>query len=430
MITRGNLLTCAALLCATTTPVLAQSSFAGAVYVMTNDFSGNEIAAYGRNDDGTLQHIANVSTGGVGAAFDGGEGLDPLISAYALMISPDNNFVFATNAGSNTVSAFQVNDDFSLTLLDTQPTRGFGPNSIAYYNNLLYVTNIDADGVFNGEPDQEGNMTGFRMAPNGSLVPIAGSTRSLGNRPSAIQFSPSGQFLVVSSINAGSSALASGSTDEMVVYGVRNDDTPTLRPIGVGSSTLPNNAEGRNLPSAIGFEIVETKGQTFVVVTEAREFQPDGSPPAFAQLQTGSVSTWRLESNGFLNPINLDVLTGTSFTDGERTACWIEFNPAEDTFFVSNALESTLSSYAFNNGRIRLIDRVAAFGNPPSDTDPFGTSDGWIDLWRSADGQYLYQLFGLSGEVGVFQVDGSSLTLIQTVSGNLPTTNTQGIVAF
>jgi len=76
------------------------TEFVGAVYVMTNgdgqvpdtNVQGdNSIIAYGRNADGTLEPIGPVLTGGAGGDFDGGEGLDPLISAYALTKTPDNS---------------------------------------------------------------------------------------------------------------------------------------------------------------------------------------------------------------------------------------------------------------------------------------------------------------------------------------------------
>ena len=60
----------------------------------------------------------------------------------------------------------------------------------------------------------------------------------------------------------------------------------------------------------------------------------------------------------------------------------------------------------------------------------FSNTDGWIDLDITDDGDYLYQLFGLSGAVGVYSVDAGNLTLVEVVSGNLPEDNTQGIVSF
>ena len=406
----------------------------GAVYVMANETSGNAVVGYSQRSDGTLQSIGRFSTGGTGAAFDGGEGLDPLISAYAIERTADNRHVLVVNAGSGSVAALRVENDFSLTLTGTAASGGTGPNSIAVFGSLVYVSNIDEDGVFNGEPDQEGSLQGFILGADGTLVPIANSVRSLGNRPSAIRFSPSGGHLVVASINAGSSALASNSDDELVVYEVRADGTLSDAPVAAATSTPRGNSNNRNLPSAIGFEIVEDdRGNDLVVVTEAREFQADGAPPAFPNLQTGSVSTWILGTDGTLTAKDLDVLAGTDPTDGQRTACWIAFSADQAYFWVSNALEATLSTYSFSeNGDIALVEEVAAAGTPPGSDVPaeaFANSDGWIDLDVSADGGYLYQLYGLAGTVGVFRIDGADLALIQEVSEGLPEVNTQGIIA-
>jgi len=410
------------------------TSFEGAVYAMSNDINANSIVSYGRNDDGTLELIGTTLTGGKGGAFDGGEGLDPLISAYSVIMTDDREHLLAVNAGSNSISVFAVNNDFSLRLTDVKRVYGVGPNSIAYSNGLVYVSSIDADGQFTGEPDQEGALTGFRLSERGKLRPIARSVRLLGNRPSAVQFSPDSRHLVVSSINSGSVALDSQSQDEIVVYDVRRGGNISRRPVSAATSTERNNDDNRNLPSAIGFEIVQENGKQFILVSEAREFQADGTPPAFPALQTGSISTWELGRFGDLTPIALDVMTGDSQFDGERTACWIEFSHDESNFWVSNALEATISSFSFDDGNIELVSQVEAQGNGPTSSVPaeaFSETEGWIDLWISDDGEYLYQLFGLSGEIGVFKVgENGSLDRIQTVSGDLPEVNTQGIVAF
>ena len=66
-------------------------------------------------------------------------------------------------------------------------------------------------------------------------------------------------------------------------------------------------------------------------------------------------------------------------------------------------------------------------------TDPasaFGTTEGWIDMWISDDGNHLYQLQGLRGAISVYEISGASLNLIEVETGVLPVNNTQGIVAF
>jgi len=145
------------------------------------------------------------------------------------------------------------------------------------------------------------------------------------------------------------------------------------------------------------------------------------------------VSTWQIQADGSLTPISLDVRSGTGNTG--RTACWLDFSADGNTFFVSNAIEAGLASYSFNNGVVALIDQTAAQGTGATGntTDPasaFETTEGWIDMWISDDGQYLYQLYGLSGTIGIYRVDGDNLQFIGEESGNLPETNTQGIVAI
>ena len=427
---------------------------AGAVYVMTNEFNatgdGNAIAAFTRASDGTIVFSGRYSTDGNGSTdFDGGEGLDPLISAYSLVATPDKRFLLAVNAGSSTITSFRINRDFSLTRVDVESTDpeatgAIGPNSIAYHDGLVYVTNIDADGTM-GEPVQEGSVTGYELTETGQLLPIPDSTRELNNRPSAVRFSSGGDYLLITSINSGSSALVSDNQDELVVYGVDEDGVLSVNQTDGVTSTLRDNVEGRNLPSAIGFELVDRDGGTFVVVTEAREFQPDGAPPAFPQLQTGSVSVWQLMAGGTLNPIQLDV-AASSEADNQRTACWIAVSPDSEYFWVSNALDASISAFGFTGtpGNVELLDLISGPNQPTSDfglnpdtippTGAFRESDGFIDLDLSDDGRYMYQLFGLTGSIGVYEVDGSILSEVQiydgVATGNLPSFDTQGIVAL
>ena len=129
----------------------------------------------------------------------------------------------------------------------------------------------------------------------------------------------------------------------------------------------------------------------------------------------------------------MDVPSGVNNTG--RTACWLDFTNDGSTFFVSNAIEAGLASYSFNNGEVALIDQLAgsgvgATGNTTDGASAFATTEGWIDLWISDDGNHLYQLQGLRGAISVYEIDGRSLNLVEISSGDLPANNVQGIVAF
>jgi 6-phosphogluconolactonase (cycloisomerase 2 family) len=421
----------------------------GAVYVQTNALDGNEVAAFGRNLNGTLFHIGDYATGGLGSTeFDGGEGLDPLISADSVIAVQNEQFIVTVNAGSDTVTSFRIEPDFSLTKISTVSSGGVGPNSLAYSNGWLFVSNIDRDGFAlgdpstpRGEPNDEGNITGFFMNDAGVLVPLANSTIDLDNRPANLGFSADGTKLIVSSITAGSAALPGpNAANSVAVYEV-NPDGSVGGMVGSATGTVVGNPEGRNLASAIDFDTTVVNGREFVVVTEAREFNAAGAPPALPALQAGSVSVYELLANGSLVETESDFSIGNPAgspfdPSNQLTTCWIDFAPDGQTFFASNAINATVSSlYVTEEGGLNLLEATAAEGvsgfSTGGTTGPevFGTTDGFIDLDVSADGRYLYQLEGLSGEISVYAIEGGALTLVQELAGYLPEIDTQGLVA-
>jgi hypothetical protein len=83
---------------------------ARAVFVMTNDADSNEVIAYERNQYGTLFASHHFRTGGRGS---GGHG-DPLSSQGSLTLSDDQQWLFAVNAGSGSLSVFRVEGAFLL----------------------------------------------------------------------------------------------------------------------------------------------------------------------------------------------------------------------------------------------------------------------------------------------------------------------------
>lgn len=432
----------------------SSSGFVGAVYVQTNALDGNEVAAYGRNPDGTLTPIGNFATGGLGSTeFDGDEGLDPLISADSLIVTDNERFLLTVNAGSDTITAFAINRDFTLTKTVEVWSGGVGPNSLAHRNGRVYVTNIDRDGVAFGdpntpraEPNDEGNVVGFRLSRRGQLRQLLGAVAELDNRPANIGFSKDGRRVIVTAITSGSAALP-GENAEASVYVFNLRRRGQLRLADTGTSTERDNAEGRNLPSAIDFDSVVLNGNEYVVVTEAREFNSDGAPPAFPALQSGSVTVYELGRDSSLRLTEDDFSLGDPNTENQfgangqqLTACWIDFGHDGSTFYVSNAISATISSLRLeDDGSVTVLDTVAAVGTsafaelgvPIDGPTAFGRTDGFIDLDVSNGGEYLYQLEGLSGNIGVYAVGPrGSLEQIQEVTGTLPDIDTQGIISI
>ena len=119
---------------------------------MTNAVDRNEVLAYRRASDGTLQEGGRFATGGRGR----GGNNDPLESQGSLTLSQDHSLLFAVNPGSGTISVFSVHGS-ELSLLDKVISGGSQPNAIAQHGNLVYVLNAGGSS----------NVVGFRLN-NGS----------------------------------------------------------------------------------------------------------------------------------------------------------------------------------------------------------------------------------------------------------------------
>ena len=164
---------------------------AGAVYVLTNQVN-NAVAAFQRAADGSLTAAGEFSTGGAGdpVAIPPDPPTDPLASQGALIFGPGNQFLFAVNAGSNQISVLSV-QRASLDLVDVVDSGGVRPISVTVHENLLYVLNEG------GTP----NITGFEIADDGTLTPLASSTQPLiggtAADPAQVSFNGDGTLLVV-----------------------------------------------------------------------------------------------------------------------------------------------------------------------------------------------------------------------------------------
>jgi len=418
-------------ICTAAFPKTARAqNFNGAVYTGT-DAAKNGLVAYGRRPDGTLAYIGEYLSGGAGARLNTGGPIDPLISAHSVL-NVDNRFVLQVNAGSNTISSFRVNKDFSLTLSGVVPTDGFGPDTIAERDGVVYVANVDSDGVYAGPQDQVGNLVAFTLNPQtGRLQELPRSKRQLLGRPSDVAVAPDGRSLVVSLYNAGSTAISeSAANSELESFAVARPGFLTPSPVSTITSTQRFNNQNRNLPGAIGIAIREFGGHEVVVATESREWLANGLPAALSQFQTGSVSTFELNDSGSLHPLSLDVPTSSQITTGptntSTSSCWISFDQDGRTFWVVSASSSIISSFEFNDdGSVKELESRAATGvavNPYSPNPATGAT-GFVDVAETGDSAFLYDLESGAGKVDVYRITSPNapLTLLQQISTALQT---------
>ncbi len=394
--------------------------FVGAVYAGTDhvgnnsgfDVPENFVVAFGRSASGELTLIGHAETGGLGSGGVPGPNrpprINPLMSEDSLL-AVDDRYLLVVNAGSNSVTSFAINPDFSLTRVDVESSGGTLPISLAYRNGVVYVANADEDGVFTAPSNQSGNITAMRLdAATGQLTRIDGFSLSLNGRPSDLEVLPDGSHLIASSLNASSPQLPQPTAAEVSSFRILSDGTLATPPAGTGQSTPLNNAAGRNLPNAIGIETYASGGRQFVIAAEARTVSPTGMPAAtFASVQTGSVSTWEVNAEGKFLPRSQDVMLGPTPVSGPLQAGFLAYSPASSTFWVTTTSGATISGYGLNpDGTLARGERVASgVAVDPTSATPLAGADGFGDITLSPDGRWLYQIVGLKGRIDVYEVD-------------------------
>jgi 6-phosphogluconolactonase (cycloisomerase 2 family) len=322
---------------------------AGFVYTLTNAATGNEVAIFERDRDGTISPAGSVATGGLGSG--GGLG-----SQGALVL--DDRRLFAVNAGSNTISSLEV-DRRGVELADTAPSGGVRPISVTAHGRLVYALNAGAAGA-------AANISGFFVTRGGTLVPLPGSTRPLSAAlpdPAQVEFSPDGDHLVVTE----------KATNRIVTYRVGF----------LGYASGPN-AQPSAGQTPFGFAF-DRRGN--LIVSEAFGGAPDASV----------MSSYDLSRTGTITPITPLVATT------ETAACWVVVTRNGRYAYTTNTGSGSVSGYAVGrDGSLSLLDADGRTGV----TGPGSTP---IDAALDRGSRFLYVLESGTHEIGVFEVnrDGS-----------------------
>lgn len=366
----------------------------GAVFVGTNhnnttapDEPANQVVMYRRAADGELTMVDAFDTGGQGSGPSQRFAGDGLGSGNSLRLSADRRWLFATNAGSDTVSVFAVQRD-ALELTDVVPTGDSSqsqrfPNSVTSHEDLVYVLNA-AD---------EGSITGFRLGEEGTLTPLAGSTRTLEAKdqgyapdplfnPTQVEFTPDGAHLVVS--------IKDGPAEGLL---------PNVTPTGPGR-VLVWSVDGDGLPSEdfartdfdnrgpFGFSfgpdghllIAEFLGGGMEII--------DGM-----ETPTAAAGSYRIEEDGSLDAVTAGV------PNHQIDMCWLVNNGRYA--YGTNYGSGTVSSYEIgDDGGLTLIQEDAG------ETEDPGNKQGStpLDARITPDGRFLYAVLPGAGKVAGWRI--------------------------
>jgi 6-phosphogluconolactonase (cycloisomerase 2 family) len=346
----------------------------GAVFVATNDVKHNQIVMYSRSSTGSLSYVGKFDTGGRG---QGGIN-DPLQSESSLTLSGDYKFLLAVNAGSSTLSVFEVHKD-GLRLLETKSTEGGNPVSVTMHDDLVYVANVG------------GNLhtAGFHLKPWGELEFIPNSRQplsSLDTEPGTIAFSPDGTQLIVTERQ----------TSKIDVFSVASD----------GSLTNPvaNAAQG-----------IEPFGASFA---------PSGVL-LVSEAGSGAVSSYAVNADN-----SLSVITSKSPSSGIAT-CWVI--PGGSYAYATSAITSSISAYKLGSGGdltplgITLTEAGVAAAIFP----PVGVTAFPLDVEVTPDSKFVYVVYSALGQVIGYQVgDNGQLTKITSVTPYNPQIGVEGLAVY
>ena len=320
---------------------------AGAVFVMTNAATKNEIISYERGPDGSLTEAHRFATAGRGS----GGTTDPLGSQGSLTLTQDHSFLLAVNAGSSEISVFRVYGPL-LQLVDKVTSGGAEPVSIAESHHLVYVANAGGNS----------NVAGFVLNTNGKLVAIPRSISYLSTSnsgPGSVAFSPDRRFLLVTE----------KVTNTIDVFPVQNNGrlgsivlNPSAGPGAFAVSFAPN-----------GTALVSETG-------------PMGGQNA------GAISSYAVESTGTLSTISASVPTMGAAT------CWQAVTRGGRLVYTSNSGTSNISGFFIgNNGSLTSLPGTLVAMLPAGSTN--------LDAAISADGKFLYTLDSGTGKVSILGID-------------------------
>ncbi|HET9506337.1 MAG TPA: beta-propeller fold lactonase family protein [Gaiellaceae bacterium] len=247
----------------------------GVLYTQTNDPNGNTVQRFDRGPGGSLTSAGTFATGGSGLATLGGR-------QGAVELSGDGRYLYAVNAGSDSVSVFRAGRH-GTRLVDVVSSGGDAPASIAEHDGRVYVLN-------SGDVP---SVTAFWRSHGGSLRAIGARELAPGAAGAAqVSVMPDGRSLVISERVA--NRLEALPLDR---YG-----RPGAPVVTVSSGAVP-----------FGFGI---SPQGTIVVSEAG---------------ASTVSSYRLARDGALRSVT------ASLAVGQGAACWVAVSPNGRFAYTGNA---------------------------------------------------------------------------------------------
>ncbi|KAJ7274381.1 hypothetical protein B0H12DRAFT_1007067 [Mycena haematopus] len=326
----------------------AAKSAVGAAYFITNEPAGNFVVAAAIGSDGKLTLRQATSTQGQGSHGAPGDGPDALFTQGAIKASAAGKIVAAVNAGSNTISVFNI-DPTNPTNLEMigKPVGSGGefPVSLAINEAGDKVCTVNG-GAING-------VACFSVDKTKGLVPIENTVRSLKLNQTTPATGPAGSVshVIFNEDNTQLIASVKGvpptpgifAVWDIAADGSLSQDFKAVQP-----------AKGGVLP----FSMTVIKGKNAILATDAGV---------------------GVDIVDFSGGVQAGVASGSSSVlpiDGQGATCWSSFSPQTGNFYVTdigtsevteinvdaNLKPTIVTQYAQGNGTATIDNDIASVG--------------------------------------------------------------------
>src|SRR5262245_61716902 len=407
----------------------------GCLYMQTNEVR-NVIVHYRRSANGALEEVARIDTGGRGSGtFKPISGQESAPNAFegagSVILSPDKRFLFATNGGDNSVSSFRIGEGGRLSLVQVQPTgnpvegKSGTAKSLAYApaSSTLYVLHsFGPDHLRLMSVDGGGKLT---TRPERYTVNTKDKTDRV---PTMVVLSPDGNFLLVGTTfdqpiahtgtyPDGSPILwvqqANGAF-KVIASNAPDPDGLVVFPVDKNGTLGPASFQDGKGASPFYIAFLHNKPDTFVIGYAVGDGCAIGTIDGKGNLNIGSLV--KIDTGGGL-PSEL---------------CWLSVSPDDRLVFATNFGYSNVSSFRIDGAGLSIAQDPAC-AKVPGDGTARGlnttVTSGPSDSWITADGAYLYQIYGNAAKL-VGYATGSDGSLREVTSVAIPYNSPQGLAGF
>ncbi len=332
--------------------LLAAQNF---VYTNNDQTTANSVSAFSVDTNGALSEITGspFTTGGAGHGLG-------LYSANRIVVV--NNFLYASNAGSNDVSAFSIDAGTGvLTAVSGSPfpTNAFDDTT---HSGISLAATPDGQFLYAGSTGFGGQITIFSLDSTGALTMVGSSPIAAGGAVYGMKVSPDGKFLVVALFQ----------TSQIAVFAIQSDGS--LQAVANSPFTLSSDAA------------------TSVDINCAGDL-------LFAGGNSENIYAFNIASDG-----QLSAVTGSPFATGISSNQVVALSMDDSTLFSSNQGSNTVTAFTVNpDGSLTVPGTSAGAGSGAF--YPGGLS-------VSEDGLFLYAadtaVTGGFGGISTFTLSGSS----------------------